>query len=355
MTRPTVVVDVRLKSFLDGLSDDDVRLLQSKWLDRPKRAVDQRHRDMFADDIEDRLAWLMLAESDGRRGFMVGGIRTVEPLDVGVSCDEMTTEDRVRRLADSGSWLSDDILFPDIKPTDVGELGLHHQSMLSTGDPNMPYVIQATLQAAKHAWRGLGAADYKWMYYQSGILNTGAYVMNGGAMIGWSRQFGYVVLGDNRINPQKRRTCQDIVVRALNALLERRYNWRVVMGFRGHPKLSVETNPAGVRHLYADRDAGTSGRRSALRHWVQQHWRSRDSDAGDLIWVREHLRGSTEFTWRGLECKVAPSLFDIERAARAQMFAMIRRGEVDGIAAGQLTDDEMGDLFDRAMGRRRRA
>jgi hypothetical protein len=56
-------------------------------------------------------------------------------------------------------------------------------------------------------------------------------------------------------------------------------------------------------------------RRSSLRHWVSEHMRrQKGGDENEAsIKVREHLRGSLDFNWLGLEATVFPSPYDLER------------------------------------------
>jgi hypothetical protein len=74
----------------------------------------------------------------------------------------------------------------------------------------------------------------------------------------------------------------------------------------------LPTSPRGCLSFFQDReiDPGRS-RRAALRHWVRQHYRD-VSDSG-LAFVREHLRGNTEFGWRGLAAEILVSAFDLEK------------------------------------------
>jgi hypothetical protein len=97
----------------------------------------------------------------------------------------------------------------------------------------------------------------------------------------------------------------------------RRQNWRVLLGFDGHPRIGFRTDPVGVREIFRLRDIPEGQkRRAALRHWVREHWRvpvSVEENRSALIHVREHLRGSTQFHWNGLSCSIIPSEIDRTR------------------------------------------
>ncbi|MBM4071743.1 MAG: hypothetical protein FJ271_22875 [Planctomycetes bacterium] len=101
---------------------------------------------------------------------------------------------------------------------------------------------------------------------------------------------------------------------SLAAVLTARYSWHVALGSGvGGPRLVLPTNPTGCLALFRDRDAPENGRRAALRHWVANHYRDSSISAADIIYVRDHLRGATQFNWRGLQCELMVSQFDLEK------------------------------------------
>jgi hypothetical protein len=100
---------------------------------------------------------------------------------------------------------------------------------------------------------------------------------------------------------------------ALSIALTRRYSWHVALGNRADgPRILLATNPQGCLQFFKnrERDAGRS-RRAALRHWVTRHYRDR-AEAG-LGYVRDHLRGNTEFRWSDLACEIFVSAYDLEK------------------------------------------
>jgi hypothetical protein len=104
---------------------------------------------------------------------------------------------------------------------------------------------------------------------------------------------------------------------SLGAVEVRRLNWRVLLGFDGHPRIGFRTDPVGVREVFRLRDIPEGKkRRAALRHWVRDHWRtpvSAEENRAAMIHVREHLRGETQFHWNGLSCSIIPSEIDRTR------------------------------------------
>lgn len=100
----------------------------------------------------------------------------------------------------------------------------------------------------------------------------------------------------------------------LGAQFSARYEWHVLLGLPNAPRLSLPCSPAEARELFKARELPPGKtRRAALRHWVGQHLRERDS--AEPIAVRAHLRGVTEFTFDQLECELVPSAFDREKLA----------------------------------------
>jgi hypothetical protein len=100
---------------------------------------------------------------------------------------------------------------------------------------------------------------------------------------------------------------------AFSVQLTERYEWHVALGAnRDGPRILLPTSPEGCRRIFKDRDKlGNASRRAALRHWVSRHYRER-GEAG-LSFVRQHLRGATNFQWRELAGEVLVSAFDLER------------------------------------------
>lgn len=76
--------------------------------------------------------------------------------------------------------------------------------------------------------------------------------------------------------------------------------------------LTILTNATGAAALFRDREKPPAkDRKAALRHWVQGHWRGVPSDLDEETRVRRHLRGALDFEWLGFECKLRPSLHEL--------------------------------------------
>lgn len=99
----------------------------------------------------------------------------------------------------------------------------------------------------------------------------------------------------------------------LRSLMVRRFNWSVSIGHPGCLGSVVECSPEGARALFADRNVVGGKRRTALRHWVKEHYR-RGHTPEESHKVREHLRGIERFTWHGLDVKLQVPSAEIEAA-----------------------------------------
>lgn len=87
-----------------------------------------------------------------------------------------------------------------------------------------------------------------------------------------------------------------------------RERWSVSVGYTPDRRVRFITDPSGAKEFFKDRDTPDNGtRKKALRNWVRDHWRQHRTDKADEVYVRAHLRGATEFTWRGMSCRIDPS------------------------------------------------
>ncbi len=96
--------------------------------------------------------------------------------------------------------------------------------------------------------------------------------------------------------------------------LTSRYSWHVAFGSEPGSRAVLPTSPRGCLELFRGRDLSLGeNRRSALRHWVNEHYRDRSNDPGAMAYVCEHLRGNTRFVWNGLPCELMVSEYDLEK------------------------------------------
>lgn len=96
-----------------------------------------------------------------------------------------------------------------------------------------------------------------------------------------------------------------------------RYNWKCRV-WDGERSLSFFTDPLGCREALKLRDlAPGRKRRTAILHWVSEHYR-KQRDMGKSF-IKEHLRGKETATIRGCRVSIYPSDYDIERSERADL------------------------------------
>lgn len=81
------------------------------------------------------------------------------------------------------------------------------------------------------------------------------------------------------------------------------YQWKVRLTNKTGMALQIACHPSNISKMFKLRDK-YSDRKKALRHLVTAHWRNL-SDVGDWqTFVRDHLRGTLQFEWFGLQCQV---------------------------------------------------
>ena len=100
--------------------------------------------------------------------------------------------------------------------------------------------------------------------------------------------------------------------------LKQRYQWAVSLGLENSPSIRFATDPTGIKDVFRIRDMPDGkDRREALLTWVTDHWRQDRYDPEMETYVRRHLRGATQFSWRGMDCELLPSQFDVDQRDKA--------------------------------------
>lgn len=93
--------------------------------------------------------------------------------------------------------------------------------------------------------------------------------------------------------------------------------WTVGIGYVGGARIRFPTDPTGVLSMFRDRNKPDDGsRRPALLHWVSEHYRKSRVDPEAEILVREHLRGTRDFHWNGMICRVHPAEIPLTQLPR---------------------------------------
>lgn len=93
------------------------------------------------------------------------------------------------------------------------------------------------------------------------------------------------------------------------------------------PSLTLLTDPTGVKEFWKLRDVPEGRtRRSALLHWVEEHWRKTRIDPDIEAFVRKHMRGETEVKQGKLHAVITPSVRDSLEAEKAAEARATMRG-----------------------------
>jgi hypothetical protein len=180
-------------------------------------------------------------------------------------------------------------------------------STLSTHDARgvvsrfSPYMIRTRFGAADRGQLLLGNLFYSWLGGQ------------------WQDARGGRMTEQDRGQPRL----------ASAVALRQRYEWAVSLGLEDLPSVRFATDPTGIKDAFRIRDLPEGrDRRDALMNWVAEHWRQDRHDPDLETYVRRHLRGTTKFTWKGMDCTLLPSQFDIEQRDRllAERNAMKEQG-----------------------------
>ena len=93
---------------------------------------------------------------------------------------------------------------------------------------------------------------------------------------------------------------------------ERDFRWAVHLSLDSCG-LDFLTDATGASEIFKLRDVPAGAkRRTALTHWVEEHWRADRIDPSVDHKVRAYLRGASTFDWNGLHCIIKPSQMDIK-------------------------------------------
>lgn len=128
-----------------------------------------------------------------------------------------------------------------------------------------------------------------------------------------TRRGGWILREAPADTPTTREEGHKAISTIISMALSRRYSWHVALGNRPDgPRVLLATNPTGCLQFFKNRAKGEGKkRRDALRHWVTRHMR--DTKQAGISYVRDHLRGQTEFNWSDLACEIFVSAFDLEK------------------------------------------
>ena len=99
-------------------------------------------------------------------------------------------------------------------------------------------------------------------------------------------------------------------ISAFGTQFTRRYEWGVEIGRSFGPSVNIAVPPRAILDLFRFRDiADGKKRRTALTHWVCDHWR-KIPERDESAYVRKHLRGEYEFSYGEMFMKIHVSDYD---------------------------------------------
>lgn len=279
-----------------------------------------RNLEAFHDEVESILTYMSLSNS-GR------GNRAAERIDIRYFDGAYPTGEAVLKALDA-----EPVTDPQVggQPTDVFLRGA--TPSLVTGPVNFAWVTDRSKGPSRGSFkyglcriRQVSAKDARGRlvrHCESNYLATIALIDDGGCIRNAASHYGGFAAG--RWYPERTpgHEFNKVIVDeylhqirigiALQASCEN--DWRVLIGWENSPRVMFTTDPLGVREVFRLRDIPNgASRRSALRHWVTDHWRRTGEEKRSE--VRAHLRGSVEFSWGGLRCKIVPSAADRMRNA----------------------------------------
>jgi len=318
---------------LDLLNPDELKEL-IVLMDRSE-ALAPKRAEAMSDYIEDMLVWMSLSEQ-GKWGFWdVNRFDNARPILPEEGGDEFGFDvEHNARLMGFYKKLGLEERFYDITPQDIWPVA-RCTVMPGSEDPEEEmehgvYVFLGAHSMREKERRKIGArwgvgGSHTLVFSEERIWRTGER-RSGCNVVNWSPMTGWVnskKLGINLEADLIRKVC----AKELSQTLCERYDWTI--DIRSSPKrtgVRLETDAFGAEKILKERDRPEDrNRRPALRHWVAEHWRQTRRDPKMDKKIRDHLRGAESFRWLGYECRINPSPFDIERAAKAKQMPPERR------------------------------
>jgi hypothetical protein len=132
----------------------------------------------------------------------------------------------------------------------------------------------------------------------------------------FNKRWMHLLKGGNYVSGCVAEPSYDGVRAIIGAAVAQRYQWSAVFSFENGIKLRFGCSARGALVLFKDRDKPEFGRRKSLLHWVRKHWRQ-TSTLEESRAVRQHLRGITNFQWRGLQVSIIPAEYELETMKEA--------------------------------------
>lgn len=266
--------------------------------------------------VHDEIDWLLvfMGASIERKGSHVPIRDLGAPIPIlpGTACDSLIP-------AGEDSFIRPEEFGPNDMPLNLSLLSL---SPAQSGDPES-FGINRYRRVSPKAVRGRvhGFAKHIVEFSAGKVTPSTGLYESSRAYLGWQGRRWRLMPRTDGVGPQNPDSSPDAarsIQMAQSVQFSSDWWWLAKIGWIGHPMVTLPTDAVGAREVFRLRDipAGKK-RRTAIRHWVSEHWRQRRKGPGETR-VREHLRGGCEFTWNGFYVKLMPSIVDQERAAAAK-------------------------------------
>ena len=249
-----------------------------------------------------------------------GGREYEEALGHLMECDFHFVDDLIERTNGGSQWVA---LHPDDKemremmwPIDIAavsrnENGLHFSRFFTATPASLRGKVKLVPQRAAWLVSMTVENDDRWFAQMNpvGLINGEWKPLDGGMV----RQASTKADAIRRFRQHQLKELDDVSSMSQSLALTARYHWHVAIGNGNGPRVLLPTNPQGCLELFRTREKRDGEtRRAALRHWVSNHFR--ETDESGLSYVCDHLRGTTEFNWRGFDtCEIFVSEFDLEK------------------------------------------
>lgn len=192
---------------------------------------------------------------------------------------------------------------------------LDHAIALPMDNGGVRLVLGKSVQPKVLRGKARRFSAYNAVAYSIDMDRHGQFLDYGSGFFGlFGAKWTHLLIGGNYVSGCTGDRYSEGIHAILGAALAQRYQWSAIFVFENGIKLRFGCSARGALELFKDRDKPEQGRRKSLLHWVRRHWR-RTSSIDEARNIRQHLRGITSFSWRGMQVSIIPSEFELEKAA----------------------------------------
>lgn len=110
------------------------------------------------------------------------------------------------------------------------------------------------------------------------------------------------------------------------------YCWNIIISLPKGLSIAFETNAVGARELFKMRSIPFGKiRRTPLKNWVSEHWRTKRDEISVEQKIRKHLRGNERFSWGDYLVEIRPSKDAIEQNKNQKLLSEIEKLKKENI------------------------